>query len=417
MSSSAFDSHVASEIVREIADALISQVPPACDANADPASVSHPGLAGGAAGIAVFLASYAALFDDRRAREAARSLLESAIAIIPALPNPPSLFLGPPGIGWAVSRLASNLELEGVDDVLRPLDDYLEALLFECDPGVFEDSLLDGLAGLALYFLERPPPSRDRSLERVVELLRMRAIEDEYGLRWVRSMGGMSAPGSEVKNEAPSLAADLGVARGMFGIIGSLKLISRSGFRNSLPSQLAADAERFVSHCRRQQSPLIGALPIAVRSDMDDRPTGLGWCWGEPGFTGVLSGTATDRERALLSGRAHQLAAELSGEAALESHAFVDSSLCHGLAGLAHILWSVARQTRLEKCQIVADAWFARMLRSRQNDFENLAGYTFSWLGSPRALPGFLRGASGVGLSIIARMGGESGWDRLLLLS
>ena len=103
-----------------------------------------------------------------------------------------------------------------------------------------------------------------------------------------------------------------------------------------------------------------------------------------------------------------------------EETGVVDAGLCHGAAGLGHLFNRLYQATDEPKLADAARYWFGRALEMRS---PGSAGAGFSALLEPhsklwRPEPGFLTGAAGVGLALLAATSDvEPAWDRLLLLS
>jgi hypothetical protein len=120
-----------------------------------------------------------------------------------------------------------------------------------------------------------------------------------------------------------------------------------------------------------------------------------------------------------------QQATELARLAAVRSDeavGAVDACLCHGAAGLGHLFNRLGQQTGDPLLQDAARRWFGRALAMRQPG-EGIGGFR-SWggvsagRGDWQVEPGFLTGASGIGLALLAAVTDlEPAWDRVMLLS
>jgi hypothetical protein len=120
----------------------------------------------------------------------------------------------------------------------------------------------------------------------------------------------------------------------------------------------------------------------------------------------------------------------------------VDAGLCHGAAGVAHVFNRLFQMTGEEQLAATARAWVNVVLdmpgrpaasillprsklfgQSLQMPADGVAGYSawtytealgWHWI----ADRGFLTGAAGIGLTLLAAIGRrEPTWDRVLLLS
>ena len=138
------------------------------------------------------------------------------------------------------------------------------------------------------------------------------------------------------------------------------------------------------------------------------------WCYGDPGVA-AASWSAARR-----LGTPTRDAEALARACAIREPALCgvrDAGLCHGALGLAHLNNRFFQASRDPVFRDAARAWFARGLAMRRPG-EGVAGF-FAVEGDDarqRAAPGFLDGAAGIGLALIAGLQPtEPGWDRLLL--
>jgi lantibiotic modifying enzyme len=160
-----------------------------------------------------------------------------------------------------------------------------------------------------------------------------------------------------------------------------------------------------------------------VGREIPIRPARTAWCYGDPGIALAL----------LAAGRA-------AGEPAWEREALAlghaiarrppeichveDAGLCHGAAGLGHVLNRLYQATGDPELLAAARAWFERAFTywepgrgiggflaytPPEGDFDRLV-----W----NEDPGFLTGSAGIALTLLAATSDvEPAWDRLLLLS
>jgi hypothetical protein len=151
----------------------------------------------------------------------------------------------------------------------------------------------------------------------------------------------------------------------------------------------------------------------------DLEPARTAWCYGDPGVAAVLLNAARafgrpDWEEAALD------AARLAARRAPEVVRAVDAGLCHGAAGLGHLFNRMHQAAGDPELKEAAVAWFRRALELRTPGL-GIAGYR-AWTATrpgERAAwqddPGFLLGASGVGLALLAAVSDvDPAWDRVL---
>jgi hypothetical protein len=100
----------------------------------------------------------------------------------------------------------------------------------------------------------------------------------------------------------------------------------------------------------------------------------------------------------------------------------VDAGLCHGSGGLALVFHRLWHATGEHGFADAARRWYAHTLALHRPG-AGIAGF-HSWLPAIAPEPGrwdadasFLTGAAGVGLALLAGLGVEPAWDRLLAAS
>jgi lantibiotic biosynthesis protein len=151
-------------------------------------------------------------------------------------------------------------------------------------------------------------------------------------------------------------------------------------------------------------------------------PSRLAWCYGDPGIAATLlvaaraAGERSWEDEALAIARATVERPEASA-------GIRDPGLCHGAAGLAHLYNRLWQTTGDEAFAGAARFWFERALDLRVPG-EPVAGFQAWRVGEPGSSgrwepeSGFLEGATGIGLALLAAASTvEPEWDRILLLS
>jgi hypothetical protein len=162
----------------------------------------------------------------------------------------------------------------------------------------------------------------------------------------------------------------------------------------------------------------VGRFPSVIRAS--GKPTDrarTAWCYGDPGIATALfrAGRAAGVSR--WEADALDLARDCANRAP-DRCGVMDAGLCHGAAGLAHIYHRFHAASGERVFRDAAAQWF-RIALSMRRPGEGIAGFqVFTPVPEPhwRTERGFLEGAIGIGLALMAATdGGEPGWDRLLL--
>jgi lantibiotic modifying enzyme len=334
---------------------------------ADPlafASLPEPSVTGGSSGAALLFAYLAAATDDPRHRSAARRHLRDALTRLPGRGS--SLADGVAGIGWAAQHVGDLLDLPPIDPDGR-CDTAIGGLL-DRSSDRFSSELLYGLAGIAVFALERlPRPDAFAVLERAVALLgtsTCRGPDGSYDLGASHGAGGMLAP----------LA---GAAA--YGVDGASELLDRV-----VTWLLAHRAD--------------GSFPSRVRPGVAAEPARTAWCYGAPGIAaGLLAAGRRDDAVAVVGSVARRPAADTGVE---------DGGLCHGAAGVAHILNRIAQATADDEVRAAAVLWFERLLDLPADRRV------------PDGDPGFLIGDIGIALALLGATSTVAPtWDRVLAIT
>lgn len=376
----------------------------------------HGSVSNGLAGVAIFFAYLDRAFPGHGHDETAIEALDRSIDQMPGLPE--MLFAGYTGIAWAAEHLKRMglVEDDGEEDPFREID---EALLVHLRQRPFraEFELIQGLAGLAVYALERlPHPLAAECLELIVDHLAEAASADDAGTSWFSSPDILDAHSLE---EYPDGVYNLGVAHGVPAVPPVLAEIARHGIRAERARELLEGAmswllaQRLDDGVRGERS----VFPAALAPGKPPELARCAWCYGDPGIVAALLWAAAsagrrDWEEDVLA------VARVAAGVPFEESKVKDAGLCHGSAGLAHIFNRVYQRTGEELFRKRAVYWLDRTFDYRVDGA--LGGYRY-WAGHLeqwRESPGLLMGCAGIGLALLAATTPvEPSWDRLLVMS
>ena len=354
-------------------------------------------LADGRPGLALLYAYLARARPGRGFEETASRLTSECVELLATVRMDASLFDGFTGILWLLAHL------RGAGD---PSSEHPNAAIdrrllrhLGTSPWRRAYDLTSGLVGIGVYALERlPDPLAVACLELVIERLDDLAEKTEAGASWFTPpslVPELQRPG------APAGYTNLGVAHGVPGVVALLAAASGAGVAPERSRALADAAVRWLLDARLADSGAVrygywiaaGAAPTPARS---------GWCYGDPGIAATLLVAARSSGVQLWQDTALELALVSAGRP-FEETGVEDAWLCHGAAGLAHMFNRMYQATGAPELATAARAWFAR---------------TLDLLEGPIDSPGFLTGAAGAALALLAATSDvEPAWDRLLLLS
>ena len=371
-------------------------------------SVTDPSLANGLAGLALAHAALDHAFPDVGHAPRAQRALARAMALFGET-SLLSLFRGFAGVAWVVELLTGDASAPAEDDPIAAVDAALEREL-AVSPSTSELDLVDGLVGIAVYALERlPRASASRLLTLVVQSLGELAERRRPGVAW---------------RSRSSDRWDLGVAHGTPGVIAVLGRIAASTAVDArTQGQAHALLVKAVAWLLAQELPRSagGAFAFATGPDLPRAPTRLAWCYGDPGVAAALLVAARAVREPVWTRHARRIALVAAARSE-ESAGVVDAGLCHGTAGLAHVFQRLYEATGDARLASASRAWFGRTL-ARRKVGRGFGGYASSFVasdGAPvwRSDPGFLTGAAGVTLALLAAVRDDgSAWDRVLLLA
>ncbi len=212
----------------------------------------------------------------------------------------------------------------------------------------------------------------------------------------------------------PTGNRNLGIAHGIPGAIALLASGLLKGLKSDQTRTLLADSVQWL--VARQQNAAEGSRYSHVAESPGK--CRCAWCYGDLGVAMAIhmAGRALCDERVTSAGLS--LAKECSSRAVV-SFGVDDAALCHGAAGIAHMFNELYHGTGESCFQDAAREWIGRTLDFRR-DGEGIAGF-WSFEGKTRIRvpdPGFLTGASGIGLALIAAVDDEPpNWDETMLLS
>ena len=387
-----------------------------------PAGISPEGaiawrssLAAGRAGQALFYA-YLSLHRpaDGTLADLGIELLDRATEGTAAAPMSESLLSGFPGIAWTTEHLQGRIFESDADPNLEIDETVLTLLSRSPWPGEYD--LINGLVGLGIYALERlPRPTAVQCLERIVGELDRSAEHGPEGAAWLTPPGRL-APFKLVAY--PEGLYDLGASHGIAGVIALLAAACRAGVHAGVARRLLDQAVSWLL-ARELDGGRGLRFPHFFYPGIEPGPSRLAWCYGDLGVAATLLFAARAVNEPSWERRA--LAVAL---AAAEPGPWVatvqDAGLCHGAGGVAHLFNRMSQATGEERLAAAARSWYAAALAFRQPGLgvggfrswaADLSG-AFGW----RNDPGFLEGAAGVGLALLAAVSPvDPAWDRLLL--
>lgn len=381
----------------------------------DSGGLRDPMLASGGAGLALFFAYLGAAREDDSADHAFDALGRCAEALAETSLRP-SLYSGFCGVGWVVEHLTREI-FEGDDDLSAEVDEALRHLLQGAQGSPMYE-LIGGLSGFGTYLVERlPHPAAAAPLGRILDLLEETAEESEAGITWYTQPEWLTPWQRE---EMPGGCYNLGVAHGVPGVLGFLAGAHRESVQDPRVKRLAEGVVRWVLGQRLPQMDE-SFIPAFVIPGKKPEPTRTAWCYGDLGVAAVLLSAARSFDRQDWEQEAVSIA-RLAARRPVETVKAIDTGLCHGTAGLAHLFNRFYQATGDPEMKEAALTWLRRTLDMQRpgEDFAGLRSWVVSQPGQGHweGEHGFLTGIAGVGLALLAAVTEiEPAWDRVLLVS
>jgi len=319
-------------------------------------------------------------------------------------------------------RALETLDVQIATDVQRRLDAAHRRIEAELLPQLAEFDVIRGLAGYGAYLLRREPASFTmRSvLEYCVRLAQPIALDGQTLPGWWTETG----PSGRPDERFPDGHANSGMAHGIGGVLALLALATRYG--SVVDGQYDAMRSILAWLDRWQEETDPGAAwPYWVtRAELRDgclaasAPHRPSWCYGTAGLARAQQLAALALGDAARQDRAENaLVAALTDPAQLK--ATTDKGLCHGFAGLAHIAARTADDARpLAAGQLRAaiPALLTAVCPPGTDPVTNAQAV----VRDEEAGPGFLDGAAGIALALLApaTYGPPiSAWDACLLVA
>ncbi|HVT16930.1 MAG TPA: lanthionine synthetase C family protein [Thermoanaerobaculia bacterium] len=373
-------------------------------------------LAGGNAGIAVFLSYLDAARPGGEYGEWALWHLEQAIDAIRQTEAQPLLYSGFPGVAWALEHLNGRLfEDDGTDlgeEAAMMVADYLGQ-----SPWQRHFDLIAGLVGLGVYGLERLPRAHGQEcLVRTVARLAEIAEHQEQAITWKTERAWLAPQEVDLYSGGNY---NLGVSHGVPGVIAFLGEALAALGSPEARVLLSGAVAWLLAQKLPADSP--SNFPSSVAPGSTPIPTRISWCYGDLGISLALLGAARRADEASWEAEALAVARSAAGRP-FDRAGVIEPGLCHGAAGAAHLFNRLFQATGDPVFAKVARGWFERTYSLRRTD-GGLAGFS-AWLPGAsgelcwRDEPGLLTGVAGVGLALLAAATPvEPAWDRMLLVS
>ena len=301
---------------------------------------------------------------------------------------------------WAARQLDRQYEQSGNSRFCDDIDEMLLEHLLQTPLWTESFDLIHGLAAVGGYALALGHEGCGEAMfERVLQLLDGIACKQD-GFQWWACTPENTT--SSILQRAPHGYSDLGLAHGNAGIMVLLARAIQQGMHQALAGPML---EKLAAWMLAQQNAPGCASRFAYIAEEPGVVSRAAWCYGDVGIGWALvcAGQVMAREDWIESGvrAAHAVMLRVPG-----TLGFDDDALCHGRAGVGHIL--------LRQARMVNDASLASFAH---NLLEQALQALEAGNGIEGADASYLEGLAGVGLALMdAVFEPDMPWDYPLLL-
>ncbi|MER6091280.1 lanthionine synthetase C family protein [Streptomyces bluensis] len=421
--------HAALEVVHAVADLLAD--PDAAPVGHRTAAADRQQLAYGLPGIALLHIERAAagLGPWRRAHD-----WLAAAARQPFTSGPDSHpFYGAPAFAYVLACAAEHLpgsyeqaldtmDRQMVADVCRRLGAAHRRIEVGLLPELAEYDVIRGLSGYGAHLLRRNPASATvrTVLDYCVRLTDPITHEGETLPGWWVETG----PSGRPDDRFPGGHANTGVAHGIGSVLALLALAARHGTLVDGHHDAMRTILAWLDRWREETGRNLAWPYWVTRSELREgrtapsAPRRPSWCYGTAGIARVQQLAAL-----ALGDTSRQIEAENALVAAVtdtaQLKATTDNGLCHGFAGLVHVVARSADDadpSTAGRLRAAIPALLTAMCSPVSNPTDAALAMTQDKAGGP----GFLNGAAGIALALQAAATGEpprSAWDTCLLIA
>lgn len=379
-------------------------------------------LGSGLSGLALLYA-YRAQMPGAEKQEAQTAVryLEQALELAGDLDSGPHLFTGLPGVLWTVEYFKGRLVDPNSPDPCRPFDDVLKQML-ERVPWYGDYGLFDGIVGLGVYLLERARHTDVTSmLELCVERLDEMAQHSFDGVTWLTPPEFVPA---HLHDEAPRGFYNLGLSNGIASAIALLSHLHSKGIsRDKVRSMIDGGVKWILDNKLSSEHNAVSQFPYWIGSGITPSATPMTWSHGDLGIATALLSAARSTRDTTYEAEAIRIALHAAARKpnATDEEELKDASIFNGSVGTAHLFGRLFQATKRQEFRQAAQTWFKHAVSFRQKE-SGIAGFS-GWGKLPESeefglvdLPGFLHGAVGIALTMMAATRPIfPTWDRVLL--
>jgi len=315
-----------------------------------------------------------------------------------------NLYLGKgiSGILWGLIHLshlgAFDFDVEDVMDE-KYFSAYESQSILDMENGDYDHLL--GSLGAFMVFMEL---EKRNSCEGIILSLSRISKRDKVGLFWEQS------PCLDML----SGVINLGLAHGIPSIIVALSWAREKDLLSTATDKLISESFKWLKNNSQHFEPGSPFYPFSFTEGKENYYGPLRWCYGDLGVSIALVNIGIKNNNREIYDFGISIA---KNSLKFRNEKIIDSHLCHGTAGIAHIYGRLYNYSQDETFKDASYYWFNQTIDSFSTDLES--GFKawkgkFGWV----EYDGLLEGSAGIGLALISAISDiEPKWDRCLLLS
>lgn len=328
--------------------------------------------------------------------------------------NHTSFASGLSGLGWAYNYLSKcNTLTSDIEPFLLQVDEVIENSLDKMIKSNDYD-FLHGAIGHSVYLFGR---NNYKLLSKIVNEIDNSAIKGKNGYCWISNfIISENMPSKEVYN--------ISLSHGSSAIIvflsKFLNLKSDDVVSINKAKHILREAVKFILSCKMNNLYSIFPSICEIKNYTEKRSSRLAWCYGDLGISIALWQAGNVLQDDNIKQEAINTCLHSTNRKTEENTMIIDTGICHGSSGVAHIFNKMYDYTGKEDFKNAANYWIEKTLKMATFE-DGLAGYK-KYQGTTSEKwqidYGLLEGIAGIGLVLLSHISEEKpSWDECLLLS
>nr|WP_294894827.1 lanthionine synthetase C family protein [uncultured Pedobacter sp.] len=367
-------------------------------------SLPGSGLMSGNAGLAIYYFYLFKLFKKKVYLQRSRVLIDEAISSLEKDDFTFDFSNGLSGIFWAYQHLI-NQGLTPINKISNQSEINNHCQQF-CR-NAFNSQNLDilyGSIGPNILFLEQEDAHKSyKFVEENIKLLVDSSISEGVCIKWPNNF----------LNDSNEI--DLGMPHGISGILSFLTVCYKKGISRKTVFHLIHGCINFLE--RSGNPPDFHSWFPSKVGDFSPSNSRLSWCYGDLTVCKSIWNAGAITGKKSWCKLSIDILTKSCGRLDFEETGVVDSGICHGSFGVAHLYNRVYQRTHIEEFRKAGIHWFNKYLNLERSDLNKSLKILNSENKGRDESIGLLTGSIGIELTLISAFSDISpSWDRCLLL-